>query len=417
MTGQEKREGGMQIAIIGGGIGGLALALYLERRGIPATIYEAGTSFSELGVGINLQPHAIRTLAELGLYDALAKVACEPTETLFLNRHGQLLHRESLGRAAGYHWPQFSIHRGDLHDAMRKAVEERLGPGAIIIGHRCRRIDEDTGSVRIIFEPRNGEAPPPVRADVAVGCDGVHSTVRRQFYPDEGEFAFGGINMWRGSTVYRPIMTGRCVILAGALRHGKLVIYPMRNHADGTQLINWNVEVLSDTAGPNEWNRKGRISDFLWRYEPSPFDWLDLGDLFRRADMVLEYPMVDRDPIPRWSFGRVTLLGDAAHPMYPRSGNGAAQSIIDAAVLAGALAAHEPEAALKAYEAERLERANQIVLAARSRPPDLIIETVEQRTGGARFERLEDVITPEEMQGMIERFKRLTGGDLASVNR
>ncbi|MGH7087409.1 MAG: FAD-dependent monooxygenase, partial [Stellaceae bacterium] len=169
--------------------------------------------------------------------------------------------------------------------------------------------------------------------------------------------------------------------------------------------------------GPNEWNRNGRITDFLWRYEPSPFDWIDLGDLFQRADMVLEYPMVDRDPVSRWSFGRVTLLGDAAHPMYPRSGNGAAQSIIDAAALAAALAAYPPEAALKAYEAERLERANEIVLAARSSPPDRIIETVEQRTGGARFERLEDVITPDEMRSMIERFKRLTGGDLASVNR
>ncbi|MGH7089913.1 MAG: FAD-dependent monooxygenase, partial [Stellaceae bacterium] len=137
----------MQIAIIGGGIGGLALALYLERLGIPATIYEAGIGFSELGVGINLQPHAIRTLAELGLYDALAKVACEPTETVFLNRHGQLLHRETLGRTAGYRWPQFSIHRGDLHDAMRKAVEDRLGSNAILMGYRCRRIDEDADGV------------------------------------------------------------------------------------------------------------------------------------------------------------------------------------------------------------------------------------------------------------------------------
>jgi 5-methylphenazine-1-carboxylate 1-monooxygenase len=407
----------MHVAIIGGGLGGLAAALYLERAGISCTVYEATPTFSELGVGINLQPHAVRTLSELGLYDALARVSIEPRETCFFNRHGQLIHKEPSGRAAGYNWPQFAIHRGDLHEALLDAVRTRLGAHAVVMGHRCVKIDQDEDGVRVEWEDPDREPLPPTKATVALGCDGVHSAVRRQFYPDEGAFAFGGINMWRGSTRYRPILGGRSTILAGSLKYGKLVIYSMRDYGDGTHLINWNVEVHSDVAGPNLWNKNGRVEDFLWRFEKTRFDWLDYPDLVSRADMVLEYPMVDRDPIPRWTFGRVTLLGDAAHPMYPRSGNGAAQSIIDAATVARLLATHEPVAALAAYESQRLGKANDIVLAARSRPPDLIIETVEKRTDGAPFERLEDVISADEMTAILDRFKTLVGADIASVNR
>ncbi len=292
-------------------------------------------------------------------------------------------------------------------------MQARLGD-VVRMGHRCAGIEQETDGVVVRWD---GGVLPPARAGVAIGCDGVHSAVRKQFYPDEGAFAFGGINMWRGSTRYRPILTGRSVILAGALSWGKLVIYPMRDYGDGTHLINWNVEVRSEIAGPNQWNKHGRIEDFLWRYDEARFDWLDVQDMMRQADMVLEYPMVDRDPIPRWTFGRVTLLGDAAHPMYPRSGNGAAQSIIDARELANRLATEAPEAALRSYEAERLGKANGIVVAARSRPPDLIIETVEERTGGRPFDRLSDVIAEDEMRGILDRFKSLTGADIASVNR
>ncbi|HUZ73864.1 MAG TPA: FAD-dependent monooxygenase [Stellaceae bacterium] len=407
----------MNAAIVGGGIGGLALALYLQRAGVACTLYEASPGFSELGVGINLQPHAIRALAELGLVDALARVAVEPQETCFFTRHGQLIHTEKLGLGAGYRWPQYSVHRGDLHDVLLTAMRERLGADAVVLGHRLTRVEQDERGVTLFWDDPAGRPRGTTRADVAIACDGVHSAVRRQFYPDEGPFAFGGINMWRGSTRYRPILSGACTVLAGSLGFGKLVIYPMRDYGDGTQLINWNVEVKSDAAGPNAWNRNGRLEDFLWRFEQSCFDWLDVPDLLARADMVLEYPMVDRDPIPRWSFGRVSLLGDAAHPMYPRSGNGAAQAIIDARTLAPLLAALPPEAALAAYEAERLETVNRIVIASRNRPPDLIIETVEARTGGARFERLEDVIARDELSAIIDRFKHLVGGDLASVNR
>jgi 2-polyprenyl-6-methoxyphenol hydroxylase-like FAD-dependent oxidoreductase len=410
-------ENAPEVAIIGGGIGGLAFALSLERAGIRATVYEATPSFSELGVGINLQPHAVRALEALGLVDALAAVSIEPRHNSFFNRHGQLIHSEKLGREAGYKFPQFSIHRGDLHDALLTAVRERLGIDAVVAGYRCVRVADDGRGVRLNFEDPDGRDIGAIRADVAIACDGVHSSVRRQFYPDEGPFAFGGINMWRGSTRYPAILDGATVALAGSLSFGKLVIYPMRDYGDGTMLINWNVEVRSDVAAPNAWNKRGRIEDFLWRYDSARFDWLDVPDMMRRADMVLEYPMVDRDPIPRWTFGRVTLTGDAAHPMYPRSGNGAAQAIIDGATLARCLKDYAPEAALAAYEAERLEPVNRIVVASRSSPPDLVIETVEERTKGARFDRLEDVISTDELRAIIDRFKRLVGGDRESVNR
>jgi 5-methylphenazine-1-carboxylate 1-monooxygenase len=407
----------MDVAIIGGGIGGLATALYLQRAGIACRVYEAVDEFSQLGVGINLMAHAIRALGELGVVEAIGKVAVEPHWTCFYNRHGQLIHRNKTGLFAGYRWPHYSVHRGDLHTILLDAVTARLGPDAIAMGHRFTRLEQDARGVTMHWEDPQGAPLPATRADIAIGCDGVNSRVRRQFYPNEGRLAFGGINMWRGSTTYRPILDGKSVILAGALATGKLVIYPMRNHADGTQLINWNVEVQSEVAGPNSWNSEGKVEDFIWRFSEGRIDWLDFPDLVSRADMVLEYPMVDRDPVTRWTFDRVTLLGDAAHPMYPRSGNGAAQSILDAQTIARLLASTPPLEALAAYQTARLELLNKIVLNSRSAPLDLIIETAEKRTGGERFARLEDAISQDEINAILDHFFKLTGSDIATVNR
>ncbi len=407
----------MEVAIIGGGIGGLATALYLHQRNIRCQVYESSAAFSELGVGINLMSHAIRALGELGLVEAISQYGVEPEWRRYYNRHGQLIHRDKAGRFAGYRWPHYSVHRGDLHETLLDAVRTRIGPDAVLLGHKCVRIDQDDRGVKIHMQDPDGEPLLLRDATIAIACDGVNSTVRRQFYPDEGRLAFGGINMWRGSTVYKPILDGKSVILAGSLEFGKLVIYPMRNHADGTQLINWNVEVKSAVAGPNAWNKNGNVEDFIWRYRDSSIEWVDFVDLVSHADMVLEYPMVDRDPVDRWTFGRVTLLGDAAHPMYPRSGNGAAQSILDGQSIANLLATLPPVEALGAYEKERLEPVNKIVVTSRSSPPDLIIETVEKLTQGERFNRLEDVISSEALQAITDRFSHLTGADLATVNR
>ena len=409
----------MNVALIGGGVGGLVAALYLHRQGIPCQVYEAASEFKALGVGINLQPHALRRLADLGLRDAIAARGVEPEHYVFFNRHGQFIYSEPCGTHAGYASPHYSIHRADLHTVLVDAVRARLGADAIRMGHACHRIEQDEEGVTVFFAATpDGRSPPPARATIAIGCDGIHSAVRRQFYPDEGPPAFGGINMWRGVTLGNPFLSGPKVVRVGPLSTGKLVIYPIRRHADGTQLINWVAEVRMDVQAPNDWSKPGRLEDFLPYYQDSHFDWLDIPDLLRRAQFILEYPMVDRDPLPKWSFGRVTLLGDAAHPMYPRGGNGGAQAIVDAELIAELLArAASPEAALQTYEKERLDKTARIVLMNRSEPPDHIIETVEQLTQGKPFERIEDVISTAALRAIYDRYRTVTDSSVGTVNR
>ena len=405
----------MHVAIVGGGIGGLSTALYLHQQGIDCRVYESVPAYKPLGVGINLFPHAMRRLFELGLEDAVRQVGVEAKEFTFFNQHGQLIYREPCGRHAGYDWPHFSFHRADLHRVLLDAVMARLGPDAVHNGHRCSGFSQDDQGVTLQLD--TATTSHAVRADVAIACDGFHSAVRRQLYPEEAPAHFGGINLWRGVTRGQPFLSGASVTRCGALRHGKLVVYPIRNHADGTQTINWAVEILKSDWSENDWNKTGQLSDFIDYFSNRCFPWLDIPRLFREAEFILEYPMVDRDPIPRWSFGRVTLLGDAAHPMYPRGGNGGAQSILDAELLASLLAnCDDPVQALQAYEAERRPKTRDIVLTNRSTPPDAIIERVDALTASQPFARIEDVISLTELQGMSELYKQVTSMDRSSVN-
>jgi 2-polyprenyl-6-methoxyphenol hydroxylase-like FAD-dependent oxidoreductase len=405
----------MHVAIVGGGIGGLSTALYLHQQGIDCRVYESVPEYKPLGVGINLFPHAMRRLFELGLEDAVREVGVEAKEFTFFNQHGQLIYREPCGRHAGYDWPHFSFHRADLHRVLLDAVMARLGPDAVHNGHRCSGFSQDDQGVTLQLD--TATTSHAVRADVVIACDGFHSAVRRQLYPEEAPAHFGGINLWRGVTRGRPFLSGASVTRCGALRHGKLVVYPIRNHADGTQTINWAVEILKSDWSENDWNKTGQLSDFIDYFSNRCFPWLDTPRLFREAEFILEYPMVDRDPIPRWSFGRVTLLGDAAHPMYPRGGNGGAQSILDAELLASLLAnCDDPVQALQAYEAERRPKTRDIVLTNRSTPPDAIIERVDALTASQPFARIEDVISLTELQGMSELYKQVTSMDRSSVN-
>jgi 5-methylphenazine-1-carboxylate 1-monooxygenase len=250
-----------------------------------------------------------------------------------------------------------------------------------------------------------------VRADVAIGCDGVNSAVRARFYPEE-RLVFTGINTWRGVTRRAPILTGRSYLRVGSIRTGKIVIYPIIDNLDeaGRQLINWTTEIQTDSPAQNDWNKPGRAEDFIATYESWRFDWLDVAELIRQADVIFEYPMVDKDPIDRWSFGRVTLAGDAAHPMYPRGSNGSAQGLIDARVLAAALAEQpDPMAALRAYQAARAGPAAQVVLTNRSAPPDFINIRVEELTGDRPFDNLDDYITQDELRALSDRYKRIAG--------
>jgi 2-polyprenyl-6-methoxyphenol hydroxylase-like FAD-dependent oxidoreductase len=402
-----------EILVIGGGIGGLVLALSLHELGLRCRVYEAAPEFKPLGVGINLLPHATRELAELGLEQRLAAVAVTTREAAFFNRFGQLIYREPLGRYAGYESPQFSIHRGDLHAVLVQAVRERLGADAIALGHRCVGVEQDASEVTAQFvDPQSGAQLGARRGNVAIACDGIHSAVRKQLHPDEGPPVYSGVNMWRGVTRWKPILSGATMVRAGWLATGKMVVYPIRDSidGDGRQLVNWLAEIETPKHATSDWSRPGRLEDFIGAYAGWRFDWLDAEAFMRAADTILEYPMVDRDPLAFWTAGRVTLLGDAAHPMVPRGSNGAGQAILDARTLAGCLA-REPDgaAALKAYEAIRLDAANKVVLTNRSTPPDVILREVWQRTGDKPFVRIDDVISQAELAALSGDYQKVAG--------
>jgi len=408
----------LTVAIVGGGIAGLALAMNLEKRGVSCRVYEVAPELKELGVGITLLPHATREIAELGLLDEMKSLAIENLESCFFNRFGQLLYKEPRGKYAGYAYPELGIHRGRLHMALYKAALAALGPERLLTNRQCLRIEQDDAGVTLhLRETSSGKTIEPVRAAVAIGCDGINSAVRRQFYPDE-KLAFAGINSWRGVTRRKPILTGRSYMRVGSIRTGKIVIYPIIDKIDdqGNQLINWMAEIQSGATAQNDWNKPGRLEDFISIYESWKFDWLDVGALIRNADTILEYPMVDRDPVARWTFGRITLAGDAAHPMYPRGSNGAAQALIDARTLADLLArTADPAAALKDYESRRLDATAKVVRTNREHPPDFINIRVEELVGDRPFEKLDAYITNDELKALSDQYKRVAGFALSDV--
>jgi 2-polyprenyl-6-methoxyphenol hydroxylase-like FAD-dependent oxidoreductase len=329
----------MEVAIVGGGICGLSLALNLKERGIACRVYERAPEIRELGVGITLLPHAMREFSTLGLGDTLLKAGIENRDRAFFNRFGQLIYREDRGKFAGYPFPEVGIHRGRLHVILYEAVKKRLGSNAVITDCECVSVEQDAGGATVRFrQATTGKTRESVGADVVVACDGINSALRKQFYPND-RVAFSGINTWRGVTRRKPILGGRTYMRVGSIFTGKIVIYPIIDNVDdeGYQMINWMAEIKRDTTEQNDWNKPGNLADFFPLYESWRFDWLDVAQMIRDADQILEYPMVDKDPIDRWTFDRVTLAGDAAHPMYPRGSNGAAQAAIDARTLADLL--------------------------------------------------------------------------------
>src|SRR5262245_18437682 len=408
----------MDIAIVGGGIAGLTLALALLQRGLSCRVYESVSEVRELGVGITLLPHAMRELAALGLGEVLAARGIENRESCFFNRFGQLIYREPRGRFAGYPFPEVGLHRGRLHRTLWDAAVTRLGGQRLHTDHQCAGLEQSDRRVTLHFRSSATGAPrPSVTADLAIACDGVNSTVRRQFYPADA-LRFVGINTWRGVTRARPFLTGRSYVRAGSMRSGNIVIYPIVDDVDGAgrQLINWPAQVLQPGYDRNDWIQAGRPEDFLHIYASWTFDWLDVPELIRRSDVIFEYPMVDKDPVARWTFGRVTLLGDAAHPMYPRGSNGAAQAILDARALADRLAeGGDPLAALAAYEAARAGPTAEVVRANRTIAPDYLIERVEELVGDRPFEDLGRHITQAELQRLSNDYKRIAGFALADV--
>jgi len=401
-----------EVIIVGAGIGGLTLGLALHRAGMACRVYESAAELKAVGVGINLLPHATRELAALGLEDALTRAAIETRDATFFNRFGQLIYQEPLGRAAGYDHPQLSIHRGDLQMVLLDAFRIRVGADRIITNSHCVGVAQDDAGVSVTFsDGPGGKGRFTASGRVAIACDGINSAVRKQFFPDEGEPRYSGVNMWRGVTRWKPILSGASMVRAGWLSHGKMVIYPIRPAgADGLQLVNWVAEIETPNYRKRDWNRHGSLDDFLGAFADWHFGWLDVPAFIRAADSVLEFPMVDQDPLPRWSFGRVTLLGDAAHPMVPRGSNGAGQAILDARALTGALLQHaDPVAALAAYETQRLEATTRVVLTNRTNPPDAILREVFQRTNDRPFADIDDVISRDELVALSEGYKRIAG--------
>ena len=388
------------VLVVGGGIGGLTLALELRRRNMPCRVFEAAPAINAVGVGVNLLPHSTRILAGLGLEPALARAGVETAESHFYNRYGQLIHKEPLGRRAGLAWPQFSIHRADLQQALLQRA------GKVELGKQCAGFEQDADGVTLRFADGSS-----ARGAAAIGCDGIHSVVRRQLFPQDGPPRYSGVNMWRGVTRWPRYLGGATMVRAGWLATGKMVIYPIRTHADGTQLVNWVFEIETPNYQQWDWNRKARVEDFFAHVAQWRFDWLDIPAMLRAAEMVLEYPMVDKDPLARWTHGRVTLLGDAAHPMVPRGSNGAGQAIVDAHALAEELAQGDAPVALAAYEARRLAPTSTVVLENRRNPPDAILREVYERTGDKPFGRVDEVISPAELREISERYQRVAGYD------
>lgn len=401
----------MNIAIVGGGIAGLSFALGLHKRGIDCDVFEAVTDIKEIGVGITLLPHAMRELAELGLQDALEAVGIENLESVFYTQHGQYVYKEARGRHAGYTLPEIGIHRGKLHRILFDATVSRLGADKVHTGMRCSAFSQNDNGVEIEFSNAHTQTSLKVQAQIAVACDGVNSVMRTQMHPQDA-LCFAGINTWRGVTVHPPILTGKSYLRIGTVEVGKMVIYPIIDNVDGkgNQLINWVAELQKPNAAMNDWNRPGDPAVCAQIFKDWTFDFLNVPELILKADKVFEYPMVDKNALPFWTQGRVTLMGDAAHPMYPRGSNGSAQALIDARTLADQLAQHtDPKEALKAYEVLRLAPTAKVVETNRNVPPDFIIMKAQELSGGKPFRHIDDLITQDELRQISDHYKTVAG--------
>jgi 2-polyprenyl-6-methoxyphenol hydroxylase-like FAD-dependent oxidoreductase len=412
----------MKVIIAGAGAGGLVTALMLHARGIDCEVFEQADVVRELGVGINTLPHAIKELAELGLLERLDAVAIRTYELFYTNRFGQEIWREPRGIDAGYDVPQFSIHRGRLQGVIYQAVRARLGESRIHLGRRLGSFTQDAAGVTAYFFDRNGSHRHTARGDVLVGADGIHSVVRQTLFPNEGPPRWNGLMLWRGAIDWPAFLTGRSMVVAGGLA-AKLVIYPI---AEGSRpdrrLTNWAVVGrVGDGTTPipqkQDWSRPGRFEDLMPHVQRFRIPYVDARALIEGTNEFWEYPMCDRDPLPRWSHGRVTLLGDAAHPMYPVGSNGASQAILDARFLADRLKdAEHPVHALWTYEQTRLPMTAEIVRSNRRGGPEGVIDAVEARAPDG-FSNIDDVLSFEQRKAIVRGYASTAGYAREQVNK
>ena len=407
----------MRIIIIGAGIGGLTAALSLHKCGFSPVLYEAAPAMAPLGVGINVLPHAARELIELGLSEELRAAGVEIDELVYRNKWGRQVWHEPRGLAAGYRWPQIAIHRGELQMLLFRAVQQRLGVDAIRMGHSLERFETEDSGVVAHFAGH-----PAVRADIMVGADGIHSMVRRGLYPQEGPARWRGGFLYRSTTALpHKLLGGRSMLWAGYASR-KFVAYPIRyDAATGNSLINWICDLghgQQEREAPprQDWNMQADREKFLPAFRDWQWPDVSVESIINASGVVYEFPMVDRDPLPRWTFGRTTLLGDAAHPMYPIGSNGATQAIIDGRALAFCLAtAKSPDDGLHRYEEMRRPATARIVEMNRANGPDQVLELAELRAPG-REDDLDALFPHAERKEIADGYKKIAGFDPATLN-
>lgn len=402
----------LDIAIIGAGPGGLATALRLHQKGFRPTIYEGVPDLKPLGVGIDIKVYGTKEVTELGLLEAFREISVEATESIFYTGRGQEIFGEKCGKHIGYEHEQRFVHRGTFQFMLREAVIERLGADAIVYGARLKHFEQDETGVTLHFEPQQG-VPESVRADIVIGVDGIHSAVRKQLLPDSRRTHYSGVAMYRGVTVMPAYRDGGTILHIGdPIRQGSLIVYPIRNDVDGkgNVLVNWVCEQQGKPKGLEDWNVRVGPEDIAHVFDDVKLDFLDVNEMIRNAREIYVYPLIDNDPLSQWSFGRVTLLGDAAHAMYPRGGNGVCQALVDARVIAEKLSEIEdPVAALKAYEDARREGVNRLVIANRGEGPEVIRRLVEEKSGGEPFDDIDSVIPRAEVEALFMEYHRMAG--------
>ena len=401
------------VIIAGGGIGGFAMALTLHQIGIPCLVVEQVADLKPLGVGINLQPNAVRELMDLGFTtEDMDAFGVPSREWALVGRKGQEVYAEPRGTHAGYHWPQYAAHRGKFHMALYQRFRDLAGDDAIRLGARATgyRIRDDR-SVTVTLETGQGAVEETGR--LLIAADGIHSAIRAQMYPDQPPIHWGGAILWRGTSLARPVRTGSSFVGLGDHRH-RMVIYPISaaDPESGLALINWIAEVTYDDVSAQDrtgWYRPVEIDDFIHHFEDWTYDWLDVPALIRGADAAYENPMIDRDPVPTWVDGPVALLGDAAHPMYPTGSNGASQAIIDARVLGAKFLSHGVNrAALAAYDAQLCQAVSDVVLRNRGAGPFGLLDMVNDRCGG-EFDDIDDIVSPTERSDFMAKYKAAAG--------
>jgi 2-polyprenyl-6-methoxyphenol hydroxylase-like FAD-dependent oxidoreductase len=401
------------VLIAGGGIGGLSVALTLEQIGVPCLVLESVAELKPLGVGINLQPNAVRELYELDIGpELLDTLGLQAKEWALVGLNGHDVYSEKRGLLAGYRWPQYAVHRGQLQMLLYEMAADRLGADAIRLGMEVIGYRNHKEGVTALVRSRGGDEI-AISGALLIGADGLHSAVRAQMHPNQPPIQWGGAIMWRGTTPGVPIRTGASFVGLGTHRH-RVVFYPISppDPRTGLATINWIAEITVDNTGgwaDGDWNKKVPIDSFIHHFEDWNYEWLDVPAMLRGADAIYEYPMIDRDPVPTWVDGNVAILGDAAHVMYPTGSNGASQAIVDARILGAAMLEHGVTAeALRAYDAELCEEISALVLRNRGAGPFGLLNLLDERCGSV-FDNIDDVIPPAEREEFMSRYKAAAG--------